>query len=242
MPVISLKNVYTFYDGERNSTLKDISISVEEGEMICVMGPNGAGKTTLLETINGILPADGRVEVFGKNVRKEGPAVRREIGYMLQAKVFPESTPYLVRDVILMGRFGKLGLFRRPSRDDWEKAREAARFMEVENLWERPIGKLSGGQTQRVLLARLLAKEPRILLLDEPYSNLDYRAVEEVSGKICKLHVKNNLTTIMVIHDIDHIPDICDRILLLNGGRLIGFTPPDEMLSSRVFRNAFAEA
>lgn len=240
--LIRLENVHTFYDGERNSTLKDITLSIGRGEMVCVMGPNGAGKTTLLETINGILPSTGRVEVFGRDARRHGPEIRRDIGYMLQAKTFPEDTPYLVRDVVLMGRFGKIGILRRPGREDWNAAMEAAKFMEVDHLWDRPIGKLSGGQTQRVLLARLLAKRPRILLLDEPYSNLDCRAVEDVSKKICTLHTKYGLTTVMVIHDIAHVPDICDRILLLKDGRLIGDAHPDEMLSSRTFRDAFAEA
>ncbi|HOK57703.1 MAG TPA: ABC transporter ATP-binding protein [Methanothrix sp.] len=240
--LIRLENVHTFYDGEKNSTLKGITLSIGAGEMVCVMGPNGAGKTTLLETINGILPATGRVEVFGRDARRHGPEIRKDIGYMLQAKTFPEDTPYLVRDVVLMGRFGKIGMLRRPGREDWNAARDAARFMEVDHLWDRPIGKLSGGQTQRVLLARLLAKNPRILLLDEPYSNLDCRAVEDVSRKICILHERNKLTTVMVIHDTAHVPAICDRILLLKDGRLIGDAHPDEMLSSRTFRDAFAEA
>ncbi|MEM0499117.1 MAG: ATP-binding cassette domain-containing protein, partial [Methanothrix sp.] len=141
--LIRLENVHTFYDGERNSTLKGITLSISRGEMVCVMGPNGAGKTTLLETINGILPSTGRVEVFGRDARRHGPEIRKDIGYMLQAKTFPEDTPYLVRDVVVMGRFGKIGILRRPGREDWQIAHEAAKFMDIDHLWDRPIGKLS---------------------------------------------------------------------------------------------------
>ncbi len=241
MPIIELENVSTFYDGEKNSTLRDISLCIQQGDFICIMGPNGSGKTTLLETINGMLPSKGRVTFMDLDVGKKGPEVRRRIGYMLQAKSFPEETPYLVKDVILMGRYGRIGTLKRPNGSDLKAAKEAADYMAVSHIWDRPVGRLSGGQTQRVLLARMLAKEPDVLLLDEPYANLDYRSVEDVASKICRRHESAGLTTLMVVHDPNHIPDICNRIVLLKSGRLIGDAPPDEMFSSREFLDAFAD-
>ena len=105
----------------------------------------------------------------------------------------------------------------------------------------RPIGKLSGGQTQKVLLARTLAKEPRVLLMDEPFSNLDYRATEEISAKICRVHRNRGLATVMVIHELGHIPEECNRIVLLKEGRVLGDAPPQKMLSSPLFKDAFSE-
>ena len=238
---IEMENVTTFYDGEKNSTLKEISLRIEQGEFVCIMGPNGAGKTTLLETANGMLPCQGKIRVLGSGLNGSSHRVRRRIGYMLQAKAFPEQTPYLVKDVIIMGRFGKIGILRRPSRSDREAARQAAEYFSVDHLWERPIGRLSGGQTQRVLLARMLAKDPEVLLLDEPYVNLDYRSVDEVAFKICALHQNAGLTSLMVVHDLAHVPDICDRIILLKDGRMIGEAPPKEMLSSPQFAAAFSD-
>lgn len=237
---IEMENVTTFYDGEKNSTLKEISLRIEQGEFVCVMGPNGAGKTTLLETANGMLPCHGKIRVLGSGLNGSSHKARRRIGYMLQAKAFPEQTPYLVKDVIIMGRFGKIGILKKPSSSDQKAARQAAEYFSVDHLWEGPIGRLSGGQTQRVLLARMFAKDPEILLLDEPYANLDYRSVEEVAFKICALHQKG-LTSVMVVHDLAHVPDVCDRIILLKDGHLIGDAPPKEMLSSALFAAAFSD-
>ncbi|MEA2045979.1 MAG: ABC transporter ATP-binding protein [Euryarchaeota archaeon] len=241
-PVIEMLGVDTVYEGEKNATLKEVDLRIWPGDLVCVLGPNGAGKTTLLETINGILPYKrGMVTVLDEDVCTRGPKVRRQVGYMLQEHTFPESTPYLVKDVIIMGRFGRIGLFRRPNETDRSAARRAAEYMEIFHLWDRPIGKLSGGQVQKVLLARTLAKEPRILLMDEPYSNLDYRATEEISSKICELHRTRNLTTLMVIHELNHIPPDCNRIVLLKDGKVLGDAPPQKMLSSSLFRHAFSE-
>jgi len=239
-PVIELEKVTTYYEGEKNSTLNGLDLSVYQGDFICVMGPNGCGKTTLLETVNGMLPCRGRVLVLGYDVCKKGPVVRSQVGYMIQAQTFPDTTPYLVKDVVIMGRYGRIGLLRRPTKDDWRAAREAADFMEIQHLWDRPVGKLSGGQTQRVMLARAMAKSPQVLLLDEPFSYLDYTSVQQVSSKICQRHRQEGLTTMMVVHDLNHVPSLCNRIVLLREGALIMDGSPEEVLPSATFRDAFS--
>jgi len=219
---IKLKNVSTIYEGEKIPAIKDVNLIISRGEMVTIIGPNGAGKTTLLETINGLLPhTAGKVEVLGKDIKKYGSYIRRRTGYVPQEITFAETTPFLVEDVILMGRFGKIGLFKSPTRSDYEKVREVMRLIGIQDLAKKPIGKLSGGQVQKVMIARALAKEPELLLLDEPFSNLDLNALSDISRKISYLHTIFNLTTLMVIHNVASIPPSCNRAILINQGRIV---------------------
>lgn len=230
----------TIYEGERIPAIRDINLKIEEGEFLSVVGPNGAGKTTLLETINGILEyTRGKATVFGKEVKKFGCSVRKEIGYIFQEFEFDDLTPFLVEDVVLMGRFGKIGLLKRPSREDRERAREMMDLIGLNGMEKRAIGKLSGGQQQKVLLARILTKDPKILLLDEPFSNLDFKARVDISDKICRLHEKKNLTILMVIHDMTFIPERCNRAVLMNGGRIIADGAPEEVLNHDFLKSAY---
>jgi zinc/manganese transport system ATP-binding protein len=220
--IIELKNVSTVYEGERVPAIRDIDLTIESGEFVAIIGPNGAGKTTLLETINGLLPhTRGQVRVLGQDVARFGPQLRSQIGYVPQEFQFDETTPVLVRDVVLMGRYGRIGLFRRPTAEDYVRVQEALELLGLAELAERPLGKLSGGQQQKVLLARALAKEPKILLLDEPFSYLDCAAREEVAELIARWHRERSLTVLIVLHDLEAIPRSCHRVVLLNGGRIL---------------------
>lgn len=219
--VIELKNVSTVYEGERAPAIRDIDLAIESGECVAIIGPNGAGKTTLLETINGLLPyTRGQVWVLGRDIARFGPHLRSQIGYVPQEFQFDETTPVLVHDVVLMGRSGRIGLLRRPTAEDHARAQEALELLGLAELAERPIGKLSGGQQQKVLLARALAKEPKILLLDEPFSHLDFAARDEVVELIARWHRERVLTTLIVLHDLEAIPPSCHRVVLLDGGRI----------------------
>ena len=222
MELIELENISTIYEGERIPAIRGINLRVRQGEFITIIGPNGAGKTTLLETINGLLRyTNGSLRVFGKDVKKFGDEVRKRIGFIPQSTNFPEGAPYLVEDVVLMGRFGKIGPLRFPRAEDWRKVNEALLLAGVESLRKRPIGKLSGGQQQKVMIARAVAQEPSILLLDEPFSNLDFVARSELLELICNLHRAMGLTTLMVVHDFESIPEICTRILLMREGKIV---------------------
>ncbi len=219
--VIELTNVSTVYEGERVPAIREINLSIEPGEFVAIIGPNGAGKTTLLETINGLLPyTHGKVLVLGRDIARFGPQLRSQIGYIPQEFQFDETTPVLVRDVVLMGRYGRIGLLRRPTAEDRARAQEALELLGLAELAERPIGKLSGGQQQKALLARALAKEPRILLLDEPFSHLDFAARDEVAELIARWHREQALTTLIVLHDLEAIPSSCHRVVLLDGGHI----------------------
>ncbi len=231
-PVIKLKDVSTVYEGERRPAIKNINLTLEEGELAYIIGPNAAGKTTLLETINGLLSAfKGKVSVFDLDVRKYGREIRCQIGYVPQDFMVNPGEPYTALDVVLMGRYGKIGIIRRSSREDKEKAIKAMRLLGVEELANRPVGKLSGGQQQKIMIARALAKEPRIFLLDEPFSNLDPESRDKVSTLINQIRRENNITTIIVTHDISQISGSCHRIIVMNGGRIIADDEPDKALS-----------
>lgn len=239
-PIIELTDVDTIYEGERVPAIRDINLQIIQSEFVAVIGPNAVGKTTLLETINGLLPpTKGRVLVFGRDIVKYGNRIRKEIGYIPQDISFHSLTPFLVKDVVLMGRYGKIGLLRRPSSTDLQAREWALEQVGITKLLARPIGKLSGGQQQKVLIARMLAKEPRIILLDEPFSNLDFKATEQISEIIENLHDKLNLTTLIVLHDLGSIPERCDQLILMNRGRIARIDSPGEILKPEVISSAY---
>jgi zinc/manganese transport system ATP-binding protein len=219
-PIIKLHDVYTAYEGADRPTLTGISLSIGKGEFVVIGGPNGAGKTTLLETINGMLPiTHGEATVCGHDVRGDGVQVRCRVGYLLQNFAFDPLTPFTVEEVVLMGRFGKIGLFRKPGKEDHEAVRKALRLLGIEDLATRPIGQLSGGQQQKVLLAQNLARNPEVLLLDEPFSNLDMFARESINDLLTRL-VTSGISVVIVSHAFDDLPDHEVRVLVMHDGRI----------------------
>jgi len=220
--IVELEDVDTIYEGEKIPAIRDINLKIKTGEFICVIGPNGAGKTTLLETINGILPSTrGKVRAIGQNIKKFGHSLRKKIGYVPQEMAIDELSPFLVEDVIMMGRFGKIGILKSPNAQDFEIMEEIIKWIKIEDLIRRPVGKLSGGQLQKVMIARALVKKPKILLLDEPFSNLDIKASQDISEKIYHLHLNSKLTIIMVTHNIGSIPVNSNKVMLMNDGKII---------------------
>jgi zinc/manganese transport system ATP-binding protein len=215
-----MKGVYTAYEGADRPTLTDVHLTVGRGEFIIIGGPNGAGKTTLLETINGMLPVThGNVQVCGFNLHGDGVHVRCRVGYLLQNFSFDPLTPFTVKEVVLMGCFGKIGLFRKPGREECEAAENALRLLDIEELADRPIGQLSGGQQQKVLLAQNLVRSPEVLLLDEPFSNLDMFARESIIALLSRL-VASGVTVVIVSHAFDDLPDRTVRVLVMHEGRI----------------------
>jgi zinc/manganese transport system ATP-binding protein len=218
--VVRLEDVYTAYEGAGHPTLTGISLTIRKGEYVIIGGPNGAGKTTLLETINGMLPiTHGKAEVCGHSVRGDGVHVRCRVGYLLQNFSFDPLTPFTVREVVLMGRFGRIGLFRKPRKEDHEAVEKALRLVGIEDLGDRLIGQLSGGQQQKVLLAQNLARDPEVLLLDEPFSNLDMFAREAISDLLSRL-VTSGVTVIIVSHAFDDLPDRTVRVVVMQEGKI----------------------
>ncbi|MDZ4245541.1 MAG: ABC transporter ATP-binding protein, partial [Dehalococcoidia bacterium] len=166
--IIRLEDVWVRIDGA--TILEGINLTVEDGDFLGVIGPNGAGKTSLLKAILGIIePDNGRVTVMGKSPRES----RKYIGYVPQHNAFDREFPISVGEVVLMGRNIHTGLFRRYSREDRKMAEAALSKVGMLEHKDRQLGKLSGGEQQRVFIARALVTEPKLLLLDEPTANLD---------------------------------------------------------------------
>ena len=230
-PVIKLENVSTVYEGESRPAIKGINLSIKRNELVYVVGPNASGKTTLLETINGLLPPfKGKVTVFGLNVQSNGRKIRCQIGYVPQDFMVKPGEPYRAIDVVLMGRYGQIGFLHHPNEGDKKKALEAMKLIGIEELAYRSMGKLSGGQQQKVMLARALAKNPKILLLDEPFSNLDPDSRGQIPSLITQLHKQQDLTTLIVTHDIHHMLDQCNRVIVVSRGKLIFDGTPEKAL------------
>lgn len=233
--MIETNNVSTIYEGEKFPSLYNINLSISQGEFVCIIGPNGAGKTTLLETLNGLLPhTHGQIYIMGKNIKEKGIFIRKNIGYVPQEFTVDSLSPFLVKDIILMGRYGKIGLFKNISNKDHLLVEESLKTMGIEDLKNRPIGKLSGGQLQKVMLARVLAKKPLMLFLDEPFSNLDYHANYKAIRQITSAHDKNHWTTLMVIHDLNSLPERCNRVIYLKDGKIMKDGIPEKVLTEEL--------
>ena len=232
--IIRLKNLCTAYEGERIPAIKAVDLSISSGDFVCVVGPNGSGKTTLLETINGILKyTSGRGEVFGLDIASNGSAIRRRVGYVIQNFEIDPLSPFLCKNVVMSGRTGKIGLLRFPDSRDWERVRGSMGLVGLSSYWDRPVGKLSGGEFQKILLARAIAQEPDIFLLDEPFANLDLRARSEVERLLSRIHADGS-TMLMVSHEVNSIPRSCTHIVVMDGGRIIRQGPRDEIVQSGI--------
>lgn len=193
------------------AVLEDIDLSVTQGEFLGLVGPNAGGKSTLLRLILGLIePQGGRISVLGSPPRR----ARRRIGYVPQYPAFPRDFPISVEDVVLMGRLGIGPLFGRYRQADRAAASDALDEVEAADLHRRQIATLSGGQLQRVLMARALVGEPEILILDEPTANIDQRLEGEIFDLLATLN--RRLTIVVVSHDIAFISGYVSRVACLN--------------------------
>ena len=208
-PIISIKDLSFSYDGPK--ILDRINLEVEDGEFLGVVGPNAGGKSTLLRLVLGLLqPVHGSVRVLGQ----EPDAVSRQIGYVPQYPLFSRDFPITVEAVVLMGRLGSSSWYGGYSKQDHRIAERAMGETEVSDLSKRQLSTLSGGQLQRVLVARALACEPRILILDEPTSNIDMRVELGIFDLLKSLNQR--MTIIVVSHDVGFISRYVDRVACLN--------------------------
>ena len=191
--------------------LEDIQLDIKANEFVGMVGPNGSGKTTLLKIILGLLDPDkGSVEVLGKHPHQ----TVKEIGYMPQFTAFSRDFPINVEETVLMGRLGNTSSIGFFSKKDKQLAGESMEAVEILDLKKRSIGSLSGGQLQRVLLARALACNPKIMILDEPTANVDMKAEKDIFDLLKKLNEK--ITIIVVTHDIGFISQYITKVACIN--------------------------
>jgi len=221
----------------RTVALQDITLRIKRGEFVGIIGPNGSGKTTLLRTILGLVkPQRGQVRVFGTPTEALG-SVRRRIGYVPQLAAVDSRFPVHVFDVVLMGRYGEIGLFHRPTEIDRAATRRALERVGLADLADRQIGQLSGGQRQRVLVARALAVEPELLLLDEPTTGVDPATTGSFYDLLNQLH-QDGMTILMVSHDVAVISQYVDQIACLNR-RLVVHGRPEEALTEETVEGCY---
>ncbi|MDD5093228.1 MAG: ABC transporter ATP-binding protein [Dehalococcoidia bacterium] len=220
--------------------LREVSLEIESGEFVGIIGPNGSGKTTLLTVVNGLGNlCQGEVWVLGQHLNGNGNSLRKRIGYVPQQQNIDPRMPINVREAVMMGRYGKMGLLNRPGAADWTIVDEAIRMVGMKHLARRPIGHLSGGEQQRVAIARALAQEPEILLLDEPTASLDWRAQRELLEMVRRIHDAQGLTTLFVTHDLNSLPQTCDRLVLMKQGRIWHHGHPRDVLNGNTLSQLY---
>ncbi|MCD4840431.1 MAG: ABC transporter ATP-binding protein [Methanosarcinales archaeon] len=207
--VVVIKDVWVHYDSI--PVLEEINLVIKEHDFLGIIGVNGGGKSTLLKVILGLVkPSKGTVRVFG-----DTPQISRKyIGYVPQYSLFDLEFPVSVWEVVLMGRLGHTGLFKRYSEDDKKAALDALAKMDMLEYKDRQVGKLSGGQQHRVFIARALAANPKLLLLDEPAAGIDTIIQEEFYELLEKL--KTKMAIVLVSHDISAVSVYVDKIACLN--------------------------
>jgi manganese/zinc/iron transport system ATP- binding protein len=206
----------------RRPVLWDVDLAVPEGKLVGIVGPNGAGKTTLIKAALGLVPlASGKVEIYDKPYDEQ----RHLVGYVPQRESVDWDFPVTVRDVVLMGTYGRLGWFRRPGRKERETADKCLDQVGMRSFSHRQIRQLSGGQQQRVFLARALAEEAKVYFLDEPFAGVDAATEQAIVTLMQELRSAGR-TVFVVHHDLQTVREYFDYVILLNM-RLVACGPVD---------------
>ena len=218
----------------KRPVLWGVDVEVSAGQLVGVIGPNGAGKSTLIKAAMGLLPvSSGWVKVFGQPVKDN----LRRVGYVPQRESVDWDFPVSVMDVVLMGRYGHLGLFKRPRKEDREVARECLEKVKMLPYADRQISNLSGGQQQRVFLARALAQKSDLYFMDEPFAGVD--AATEAAIVTILQELKDQGKTLLVVHhDLPTAKTYFDSLLLLNM-RVVAFGPTDEVFNFDLLQSTY---
>lgn len=217
-PALEIHDLTVAFD--RKPVLWSIDLSLPQGKLVGIIGPNGAGKSTLIKAVMGILPlSSGYVKLFDKSLKD----VRHKISYVPQRESVDWDFPASVLDVVMMGRYGKLGLFKRPRKADRDVAMDCLRKVGMEAYSNRQISQLSGGQQQRTFLARALAQQADIYFMDEPFAGVDAATEKAIIGLLREM-TDTKKTVIVVHHDLQSVPQYFDWVIMLNT-RLIACGP-----------------
>ena len=225
--------------------LEDVSLCIQAGDVLGVVGPNGSGKTSLLKIMARLLtPLHGRIDLFGQNLSSlTQQELARIVGVVQQDT--QQLFPFTVAETVLMGRFPHRPHTRWASGFGWESredvaiAEQAMLTMDIAHLAHRAVTDLSGGERQRTMIARALAQTPKVLLLDEPTAFLDLQHQVEICSVLRRLKEQLGLTVILVSHDLNLVSQYCDRILLLDRGRVVRLGAPDEVIEPKVLEAVY---
>jgi manganese/zinc/iron transport system ATP- binding protein len=231
-PALEIHDLTVAFD--RKPVLWNIDLSIPQGKLVGVMGPNGAGKSTLIKSVMGLLPlSSGYVRIFDQSIG----SVRNRISYVPQRESVDWDFPASVLDVVLMGRYGKLGLFKRPRKADRDVAIDCLRKVGMEQFINRQISQLSGGQQQRTFLARALAQQADIYFMDEPFAGVD-AATEKAIIELLREMTAAKKTVIVVHHDLQSATEYFDWVILLNT-RLIAHGPTGTTFTQANLQEAY---
>lgn len=232
----ALKIDQLFVNYEKTAVLWDVSLNVPEGKLVAIIGPNGAGKSTLIKATLGLVkPLSGNVHFFGHPLKQ----VRRKIAYVPQRESVDWDFPITVLDLVLMGRYGKLGLFRRPSRADREAALHYLEQVGLEALAKRQISQLSGGQQQRAFLARALIQEADLYFMDEPFAGIDSASMQAIVVILKGLESRGK-TLFVVHHDLNSVKEIFSWVIMLNM-RLVGSGEVQKVFNPEMIQKTYGK-
>lgn len=231
-PILEIHDLTVSYD--QNPVLWNVDLSLPKGKLVGILGPNGAGKSTLIKAIMGLIPpTSGYVKIFDKPLNE----VRTRISYVPQRESVDWNFPASVLDVVMMGTYGKLGLFRRPGKKEKELAIHCLEQVGMAGFTKRQIAELSGGQQQRVFIARALAQQADLYLMDEPFAGVDM-ATETAIFQLLKEMAGSGKTVIVVHHDIHSAMNFFDWAIMLNL-HLVASGPKDLVMTEELLRKTY---
>lgn len=235
--LIHMSDVDFSYDKEQ--VIKQVNLEIESGEFVGIIGPNGSGKSTLLRLIGALIQnQQGRIQFKQKDIREiNKKSLAQSIAWLPQevTMVFP----FKVEEIVMMGRHPYLSPLSFEDGNDWDITRRAMEETDVISLSHRRFNEISGGEKQRVMVAGALAQNSELLLLDEPTSSLDIKYQLEILNILRRLNKQNGKTIIIAIHDLHLASKYCDRLILLNEGRIIQDGPPVNVLRKDILENVY---
>jgi iron complex transport system ATP-binding protein len=219
-------------------------LDISGGSFVGVVGPNGAGKTTLLQVFTGLIqPSIGQVMVDGEDLTRLSAwrkcHLRKRIGYIPQATQYNAELPFTLREVVAMGRTSVRPMLRPLNHEDRTIVDDWIDRLGLSDRRDQTFRSLSGGQQQKALIARAMAQDPDILMLDEPCANLDFLWKEQISRMIDDLYRQTQVTVVVVSHETDALPPACQRLLVLSQGRVVADGPPHDVLGAQMLRRTF---
>jgi len=237
VPVVHLSNIKVTL--EKRDVLSVNSFTLLEGEICALMGPNGAGKTTFLKLLLGMIlkQTGGTIQLFGQTLNPHNQKLlhqlRRQVGYIPQQSLVAGEFPLTVREAVATGRSATIGLFKRLQPEDWQSVDYWLEELGIAGLAGRCLSEISGGEQRKVMIARAMAQNPRLLLLDEPTANLDMGWREQIIQTIQTLYRQTRMTFILVCHELETVPACCKRVVLINQGKLQADGPLEEVFTPR---------
>jgi manganese/iron transport system ATP-binding protein len=232
---ITARNITVTYRNG-HTALRDASFELPTGTIAALVGVNGSGKSTLFKALMGFVPtASGEITILGGTVKQALSA--NTVAYVPQAEEVDWSFPVLVEDVVMMGRYGHMGFFRIPRAADHKAVEEALRRVGMLDFRSRQIGELSGGQKKRVFLARALAQDSRVILLDEPFTGVDVQTEDEIIKLLREMRDEGRVMLVST-HNLGSVPEFCDRTILIKG-TVLDYGPTSEIFNAKNLEKTF---